>query len=185
MPPISTRRATIADLDVLVADVQAGFDSYVDFAPLGWVPPDIYADTAVMAELLADLDTWALLALSDSEPIGHIAFIPARRRTPGQPWASSPPTPGLAHLWQLFVLPDWWGRGVAGMLHDAAIAEIRARGYTTVRLYTPALHARARRFYERRGWRPVGEQWNDQLTLMLSEYQLELGVGAGWAVSAR
>jgi diamine N-acetyltransferase len=174
MPPISTRRATVADLGVLVADVQAGFDSYVDFAPLGWTAPDLHADTAIMAELLADVDTWALLAVASSEPVGHVAFTPARRRTAGQPWASSPTTPGLAHLWQLFVLPEWWGRGVAGVLHEAAVAEIRARGYSAVRLYTPSLHARARRFYERRGWRTAGEQWNDQLVLMLTEYRLEL-----------
>ncbi|MDQ6779461.1 MAG: GNAT family N-acetyltransferase [Actinomycetota bacterium] len=175
MPPISTRRVTVADLNVIVADVQAGFDSYVDFAPLGWVPPDVFADTAGMAELLADLDTWALLAVAASDPVGHIAFTPARARTPGQPWASSPTTPGLAHLWQLFVLPEWWGRGVAPRLHEAAIEAMRARGYSAVRLYTPSLHARARRFYERHGWVWTGEHWNDRLTLMLAEYQLGLG----------
>jgi GNAT superfamily N-acetyltransferase len=174
MTPISTRRATVADLHVLVADVQAGFDSYVGFAPLGWVPPDMEADTELMAELLADLDTWAMLALSGSDPVGHIAFTPARLRTPGRPWASSPATPGLAHLWQLFVLPEWWGQGVAAMLHEAAIEEIRSREYDTARLYTPALHARARRFYERRRWQATGEQWNEQLTLMLTEYRLAL-----------
>ncbi|HWF36688.1 MAG TPA: GNAT family N-acetyltransferase, partial [Solirubrobacteraceae bacterium] len=174
MPSISTRRATVADLDVLVADVQAGFDSYVKFAPLGWVPPDVHADTELLAELLSDLDTWGLLALSESGPVGHIAFTPARRRTPGQAWASSVATPGLAHLWQLFVLPAWWGQGVAAMLHEEAVVEMRARGYQAARLYTPALHARARRFYERRGWQATGEQWNEELTLMLTEYRLRL-----------
>jgi GNAT superfamily N-acetyltransferase len=174
MPPISTRPATIADLDVLVADVQAGFDSYVDFAPLGWVPPDLDADGGNMGELLSDSETWALLALEGADPVGHIAFTPARDREPGQAWASSPSIPGLAHLWQLFVLRAWWGRGVAPVLHAAAIAEIRARGYQAVRLYTPALHARARRFYERRGWHRSDEQWNDLLTLMLTEYRLAL-----------
>ncbi|MEA2198362.1 MAG: hypothetical protein QOJ25_2413 [Solirubrobacteraceae bacterium] len=175
MPPISTRRATVADLDALIADVQAGFDSYVEFAPLGWVPPDVEADGELMAELLSDEETWALLALAGRDPVGHIAFTPARRRAPGQPWATSPATPGLAHLWQLFVLPNWWGRGVAPLLHDAAVAEMRARDYESGRLYTPALHARARRFYERRGWAPTGEQWNEHLTLMLTEYRLPLG----------
>ncbi len=179
MPPLSTRLATVADLDILVADVQAGFDSYVEFAPLGWMAPDAFADTSFMAELLADRDTWALLALSGSEPLGHIAFTPSRQRTAGKPWANSPSTPGLAHLWQLFVLPEWWGQGVAPLLHEAAIAEIRDRGYQAVRLYTPSLHARARRFYERRGWRVTGELWNDLLTLMLTEYQLGAGAGSG------
>jgi GNAT superfamily N-acetyltransferase len=136
--------------------------------------PDVEADTALMAELLADRETWALLALDGDEPAGHIAFTPARRRAPGQPWATSPTTPGLAHLWQLFVLPAWWGRGVAPLLHSAAMAEIRARDYAAVRLYTPSLHARARRFYERREWHATDEQWNEQLSLMLTEYRLGL-----------
>jgi GNAT superfamily N-acetyltransferase len=184
MPPISTRRASVADLEALIADVQAGFDSYVEFAPLGWVPPDVEADGELMGELMNDEETWALVALAGpagaaagppgSDPVGHIAFTPARRRTPGRPWATSPATPGLAHLWQLFILPAWWGRGVAPLLHDAAIEEMRARDYQSARLYTPALHARARRFYERRGWLPTGEQWNNHLTLMLTEYRLAL-----------
>jgi GNAT superfamily N-acetyltransferase len=174
MQPISTRRAAVADLEVLVADVQAGFDSYVEFAPLGWVPPDVSADAELMAELLSDEETWGTIAIAGSEPVGHVAFTPARRRAPGQAWASSPSTPGLAHLWQLFVLPEWWGAGIAPVLHDAAVSEMRVRGYRAGRLYTPSLHARARRFYERRGWRATGEQWNEHLTLMLTEYRLAL-----------
>ena len=174
MPPISIRRARVADIGVLIADVQAGFDSYVEFAPLGWVPPDVDGDRELMEELMNDGGTWAAIAMSRGKPLGHIAFTPARRRAPGKPWATSPSTPGLAHLWQLFILPPWWGQGVAPILHDAGVEEMRARGYRTGRLYTPALHARARRFYERRGWRAIGEQWNEHLALMLTEYRLAL-----------
>jgi ribosomal protein S18 acetylase RimI-like enzyme len=85
-----------------------------------------------------------------------------------------PLVPGLAHLWQLFVQPEWWGRGVAPLLHDAALAEMRLRGYERARLFTPSSHARARRFYERREWLRVGEQWNDGLALVLTEYLIEL-----------
>lgn len=175
MPSISTRRARLADADIVVADVQAGFDSYVEFAPLGWVPPHVEADRDLIEELLADPATWALLAFADGTQAGHIAFIPARRRTAGQPWATSPATPGLVHLWQLFILPPWWGQGVAPLLHDAALEEMCAQGYDTARLFTPALHARARRFYERRGWEATDEQWNERLALMLTEYRVGLG----------
>ena len=34
-----------------------------------------------------------------------------------------------------------------------------ARDYRTARLFTPTAHARARRFYERRGWTAVAEAW--------------------------
>jgi GNAT superfamily N-acetyltransferase len=176
--PLTTRRATTDDLDVLIADVQAGFDSYVAFAPKGWMPPNMHLDSHLTAELLADPSTWALIADADGQAAGHIAFFPARERTewaaPGD-WRSRPLMRGVAHLWQLFVLPDWWGRGIAPMLHEAATAEMEAQGYERSRLYTPALHARARHFYERRGWAAGEESWNQYLELPLVEYWLELG----------
>lgn len=175
MPSISIRRARVADIDVLISDVQAGFDSYVEFAPLGWVPPDVETDRELIEELMSDRETWGAIAMTGGKPAGHVAFTPARRRAHGQPWADAPATPGLVHLWQLFVLPEWWGQGVAPLLHDDAVEAMRARSYHIARLYTPALHARARRFYERRGWRAVGEQWNEHLDLMLTEYRLGLG----------
>jgi len=47
---------------------------------------------------------------------------------------------------------------------------VRDRGYRTARLHTPAGHARARRFYERRGWRVSAppEMWLD---LSVIEYR--------------
>jgi GNAT superfamily N-acetyltransferase len=129
-------------------------------------------------QLLEDPATWALLALVAEVPVGHVAFRPGRERGPGAApvsWRTRQVVPGLAHLWQLFVVPDWWGRGVAPLLHDAAMAEMRAQGYDSGRLFTPSGHVRARRFYERRGWTLAGEEWNDFLGLMLAEYRLALG----------
>ena len=89
-------------------------------------------------------------------------------------WTERPVLPGVAHLWQLFVLPEWWGRGAAPILHEAAVSEMRLGGFERSRLYTPSHHARARRFYERRGWTAGDEDFNDGLQLVLTEYWLEL-----------
>jgi GNAT superfamily N-acetyltransferase len=175
---IVTRRADPSDLDAMLAHIAAGFASYTAFAPAGWLPP---ADTAArrewQAEVLADPATWALVALVEGARVGHVAFMPARERSATDPRAASqarPVVPGLAHLWQLFVAPDWWGHGVAPVLHDAAIAEMRTQSYRSARLFTPSQHARARRFYERRGWGAADEAWNDELALLLAEYRLVL-----------
>jgi GNAT superfamily N-acetyltransferase len=176
-PLIATRRASPEDVDAMLAHVQAGFDSYIEFAPAGWRPPQVRVDRDRTLEFLSDSQTWALLALADDATAGHIAFLPARQRSPGHSHGRDlgrPQIPGLVHLWQLFVLPEWWGRGVAPMLHDAAIDEIRACGYVQSRLFTPSQHARARRFYERRGWTLTGEEWNDGLRLVLTEYRRAL-----------
>jgi GNAT superfamily N-acetyltransferase len=164
-------------VDLLAAIVQAGFDSYREFAPGEWRPPDVAADRDRRAEVFADPTTWVLIAFSQGVPVGHVAFIPARMPPNGEPragWRAWAAIPGLAHLWQLFVLPDWWGSGVAPLLHDAAIAEMRAEGYSDARLFTPSLQTRARRFYERRGWLAQGETWSEEFALAMTEYHLSL-----------
>jgi GNAT superfamily N-acetyltransferase len=173
---LETRRASIADVGVMLANVQAGFDSYAEFAPPGWEPRLVERDRELTSELLSDEETWALIGLADGHPVGHVAFVPARepRDDDERHWSERARIPGLAHLWQLFVLPGWWGRGVAPALHDAAVAEMRARRFERARLYTPSSHVRARRFYERRGWSARDETWNEGLQLMLAEYWVTL-----------
>ncbi len=51
---------------------------------------------------------------------------------------------------------------------------MRAQGYVSARLFTPSQHARARRFYERRGWTAADEALNEDLALPLTEYRLVL-----------
>jgi GNAT superfamily N-acetyltransferase len=136
----------------------------------------VAGDVEWFTTLLEAEGSWVLLALVDEQPVGHVSFHPARDRSPhdSRPFNELPEIPGLAHLWQLFILPQWWGRGVAPFLHDAALAEMVARGFTRTRLYTPAAHLRARRFYERRRWSPVGDEFHPALQLVLTEYRRPL-----------
>ncbi len=177
MSEFQLRPAGLDDLDAILRHVQAGFDSYADFAPVGWRPPQVSADRELTASLLAEEETWAALAIHEASPIGHVAFFPGRQRArtdaPAD-WRTRPRIPGLAHLWQLFVLPPWWGRGVAAALHVAAVAQMRERGFDRARLYTPAAHARARAFYERRGWVAHNDAYHAGLKLVLTEYRLTL-----------
>ena len=53
-----------------------------------------------------------------------------------------------------YVVPDEWGSGVAGELHDAALEAMQ--GCPEIRLWTLEENHRARRFYEKRGWRLDG-----------------------------
>ncbi len=64
---------------------------------------------------------------------------------------------GVGDCWlsNLYVLPELWGAGVAEELHDAALAELPS--CDEVRLWTLAENHRARRFYEKHGWRTNGE----------------------------
>ena len=83
--------------------------------------------------------------------------------------------PGLAHLSHLFVVGAQQGTGLAARLLALAVGEARSAGFTGIRLFTPADHARARRFYEREGWAPHGERFFEEaIGLDLVEYRVQL-----------
>jgi len=170
---ITTRSATRDDLDAILANLMAGFESFLEFAPAGWEPPEPRLD--ITERILCRPDTWALIADdADGRAIAHVAFTPARGqpfREPAGAWRDRPPIPGMAHLWQLFVQPAYWGQRVAARLHDAAIGEMAAQGYDRSRLFTPADNRRSRRFYERRGWIAVEDGPDPDLGLPLAEYR--------------
>ena len=64
--------------------------------------------------------------------------------------------PATLELWQIYVLKDWQGKGVAQNLYDWAEAEARARGGEHLQLSVYVDNHRARRFYDRRGLVAVG-----------------------------
>lgn len=65
-----------------------------------------------------------------------------------------PEVSDLPAVTMLYVVPSWWGTGVARELLHAATSWLTQRGHVAVRLRVVEEQRRARRFYEREGWRP-------------------------------
>jgi GNAT superfamily N-acetyltransferase len=147
MSEYAFRAATPADAQRILAVTFEGFETYRAFAPEGWTPPSAAAELERLVTLLGEDHVWYRVAEHDGELVGHVGFIAAARME----WATVD-DPGLAHFRQLFVTPAHWGTGLATRLHAAALDEARLRGFTAMRLFTPAAQERARRFYEREGW---------------------------------
>ena len=63
---------------------------------------------------------------------------------------------GTGELKDLYVVPQAWGSGVAGALHETALDWLRDRASEAI-LWVGEANARARRFYEREGWSADGE----------------------------
>lgn len=167
--PIRLRPATLDDVDAIHRVLDAGFDTYRDFAPPGWELPERAWDEQKVRTRLVSPDVWFTVATDANHVVGVAAALSAY--PPGLPT----PIPRLAALWLLFVEPRRWGRGVANELMRAALAAVHDRGFTSARLYTPRDHARARAFYERWGWRATGTGFfSDNLALPLVEYRVEL-----------
>ncbi len=141
---IAIRRPAPEDVPALLDFVGEGIEGYRQFAPDGWQPPFEGSPEKVgrtVAEL-ADPLTFSRMTEVGGEIAGFVH------------WCAPDPPVG-ARLRFLFVAERWWGTGLAHDLHSAATAALGSR---TARLFTPRDHPRARRFYERRGWR-----WHESL----------------------
>jgi GNAT superfamily N-acetyltransferase len=151
-----------------------GFATYRAFAPADWSPPAPFErEVAGIADRMRAPGAWALLVEHAGEPVGHVALLPDELRG------------DAAYLWQLFVRPGWWGTGLAGELHEAFVARAAELGYRRARLRTPAPHARARRFYERRRWRtdgPPDELWDFGVPLVTYVRAILPGPPAGGTI---
>lgn len=64
----------------------------------------------------------------------------------------------VAELYAIYVLPEAWGGGAGRQLMDAVVGWFLAEEYTTAMLWVLADNPRARRFYERTGWRHDGDR---------------------------
>jgi len=106
-------------------------------------PPDLYPFP--MDEVrerwttaLADPEVSVLVADVDARPVGLAGYR-------------------LEWLDGLYVVPDVWARGIGRELHDQVLARLRELGSTRCHLWVLEANDRARRFYERHGWRENGE----------------------------
>jgi GNAT superfamily N-acetyltransferase len=160
MPEPSLRRATAEDVPVLVETVLQGFETYREWAPRAWTPPERDLHLAGVRGRMAERGCFCLLAEDDGAPAGQVGTVPAH----GAPHAD--------HVWMLFVREPWWGTGLAVRLLDRAVAHAAEQGRREMRLQTPAEHRRARAFYEREGWKRDGDPlYEPMLGLTLVGYR--------------
>ena len=61
-------------------------------------------------------------------------------------------------LYAIYALPEAWGSGAGPALIARMLEALRAGGYAEASLWVLEDNPRARRFYEREGWRPDGGQ---------------------------
>lgn len=91
--------------------------------------------------------------------VGYASYGPERDAdgTPG-PFPNGADSAGacVAELYALYVSPAWWSTGTGRALMDRVVAEVRAEGYPRIVLWVLTENARARRFYERCGFRLSG-----------------------------
>jgi GNAT superfamily N-acetyltransferase len=94
-----------------------------------------------------------------TEIVGYASYGPERFQdgTLGpRPLDGGAPHSCTAELYALYVAPSWWSTGTGRALMERVLAEVRGEGYPRIVLWVLEENARARRFYERAGFRPSG-----------------------------
>ena len=105
-------------------------------------PPDLYefpAD-AIRADWISALtspDGETYIAFEDDEAVGVVSVRSGVLQT-------------------LYVMPEFWNRGIGSTLHDLALDRLCRTNVEEARLWTLTENHRARAFYENRGWSLTG-----------------------------
>jgi ribosomal protein S18 acetylase RimI-like enzyme len=148
---ISIRRATPADAaSVAAVEVASWRAAYRGLMPGAFL--DRLSQTEHTASWRANLLKHAasghkrlLVAVEDQKVVGFVRVGPE----------SESSEVGLVYL--LYVLPEYWGRGVGTALMCAAMDELRDLGVRETTLWVLRDNQRARRFYEGLGWHRDGQ----------------------------
>ena len=156
--PATIRPATVEDVEAFVTMKNEAWRwAYAEILP---------------AEHLAALDVdeqasaWRA-AFADPGRSGAVAVAVDGARIVGvASWGISrdeDAAPGTGELGMLYVAPDHVGAGLGRRLMEDALDDLRAAGFGRATLWVLEANARARRFYEREGWRWDGTSSDHQI----------------------
>jgi GNAT superfamily N-acetyltransferase len=164
----TVREGARHDLGAMADNLESGFSSYRSWAEARWEPPLRTEMLLGMMQRFVKDGSWSFVGFADNLPAGHVTARPEVDE-------HDAPVPGVTRLTHLFLRRDYWGCGLADLLHERMIASMCARGYASACLWTPVGAGRARSFYARHGWQPTGAtDAASSLGLELMEYVLEL-----------
>jgi GNAT superfamily N-acetyltransferase len=168
---LQIREITPTDLAAVVELIARCDETYLDWAPPGWSPPDLDWYRDAWEARLASGEVWARGAFDrDGDLAGVVAVRPDMDR-------DERPRPGVGQVFAVFVDPPRWRQGLGANLLGLAEEELRRRGYAASALWTPA-GGPAERFYRRQGWHlQRGREFFDRLGLDMVRYEKGLTPG--------
>jgi ribosomal protein S18 acetylase RimI-like enzyme len=118
--------------------------------------PDEYLDGLSVEERLSQhewtirnpRETWRLwVAEDDGSVVGFAVTGPSE---------DADADDSTGEVYAIYLDPDRVGTGIGRRLFEHAVEDLGARGFATATLWVLEANERARRFYERAGWRPDG-----------------------------
>lgn len=141
---LSVRPATRGDVDgIATAYIASWRAAYAGLLPVAVLEAEVATRAAYdWANAIDGVDRHVAVAVAGNDVVGVVEAAEA----PGG-------ARDLPEITMLYVAPSHWGTSAASLLHDAACGWITGNGHVAARLRVVRPHRRARRFYERKGWR--------------------------------
>lgn len=141
---VHVRSATPSDVDGITAAYLASWRA----AYLGLLPAEVLGDEVAAradydwSRAIGGVGCYVAVTVDGDDVVGVVEAAEA----PGG-------DRDLPEIAMLYVAPTHWGVGAGSLLLDAGCEWISRNGCRAARLRVVRQHARARRFYEREGWR--------------------------------
>jgi len=160
---VAIRQATIDDAgEVAAVHVATWRGAYRGLMPQSLLDGlSIEARTEVWRRILRDDEGSTLVAIEQTaERLVGFVSVGASRDTDADR--------ALSELYGLYLHPSYWGSGVGKDLHDSGLSQLPAGVEAT--LWVLDSNVRARKFYERQGWKFDGAtKEDDRGEVILSE----------------
>ena len=137
MSEIATRRAGLADLEILLILLAKQFDEH----EIAFAPDEL--EVAIKAEFIRDDLGFFMIASKEDQAIGFAAVSYAWTLEHGGK---------SAWLDELYVLPGQRNAGVGDQLIEGVIEELKQEGCLAIDLEVEAEHNRAEHLYARKGF---------------------------------
>jgi ribosomal protein S18 acetylase RimI-like enzyme len=171
------RKAMMADARVLAAILNKSWQAaYREIIPAAELRRHTTMERRYrkMRELLNQPEPGLYLATLRQQPCGMVMLGPSRDEDLAD----------YGEIIAFYILPEFWGQGVAQQLMDFVLKRLKEQGYSHILLWVLKNNARARRFYEISGFSSDGRSRAEQFSnapltlryrLNLAERQAEQG----------
>jgi GNAT superfamily N-acetyltransferase len=148
--PVAVRRAVPDDAAAIarahVASWRAAYRGIVPDAVLDALSEERRA-TFWRGAIEADGAESVWVGVVGEEVVGFASAGPARDEDLGN---------GAGEVDAIYLVPEAWSLGIGRAMFEAAVADLRARGFDPLVLWVLSANRRGRGFYDSAGWRPDG-----------------------------
>jgi len=160
------RLATIEDAETIaLIHVRSWQTAYEGIVPAQFLAALSIQERANMwRKVISEYHGIVLLAASPHGEVGFISFGPSRDEDGRE----------KAEIYAIYVLPQFWHQGIGRELLDAAERRLEDQRFIAFTLWVLEKNARARRFYEARGFRLDSSRKEETIGgLLLTELRYE------------